>query len=345
MSPRNASTTTIDVALDGAPGLVHADLSAPGYGRRRHGRGFSFLAPDGGRLADPKALAHCRALVIPPAWEGVWICRQTNGHILCTGIDERKRKQYLYHPLWNEWRNRRKFANLAEFAACLHRVRDATARDLKGERVSRRRVVAAAVRLVDRGLVRVGNEAYTRDNSTFGATTLRTKHVATEPDGSITLDFNGKSNKERHVAFEDPALARSLAYCAELPGQRLFQYADDDGTVHPVTSSDVNAYLRAASGLEDVSAKDFRTWGGTVAAWQHADAHRGDALARPEVKAARHAADTLGNTLTVARKYYVHPALLEAIAAGETPPRATRRRKRLDVSETSVLRWLESLER
>ena len=321
MSPRNASTTTIDVALDGAPGLVHADLSAPGYGRRRHGRGFSFLAPDGGRLADPKALAHCRALVIPPAWEGVWICRQTNGHILCTGIDERKRKQYLYHPLWNEWRNRRKFANLAEFAACLHRVRDATARDLKGARVSRRRVVAAAVRLVDRGLVRVGNEAYTRDNSTFGATTLRTKHVATEPDGSITLDFNGKSNKERHVAFEDPALARSLAYCAELPGQRLFQYADDDGTVHPVTSSDVNAYLRAASGLEDVSAKDFRTWGGTVKMVTCLEAVLAEEpdLAPEKVikKAVKDVAAGLGNTPTVCSKYYIHPQIVTLFKSGK----------------------------
>ena len=333
----------VEVAIEGAPGLVHADLSAPGYGRRRHGRGFTYLKPDGERLDDGKAVAHCRALVIPPAWSEVWIGRQTNGHILCTGLDERERKQYLYHPLWNEWRNRRKFESLVEFATRLHRIRDATARDLKGARVSRRRVVAAAVRLVDRGLVRVGNEAYVRDNRTFGATTLRTRHVEAEPDGTITVDFTGKSNKDRHLAFEDPALARSLRYCAELPGQRLFQYADDDGEARPVTSSDVNGYLRDASGLEDISAKDFRTWGGTVAAWQHADAHRDERLAKPDAEAVRHAAETLGNTVTVARKYYVHPELLRTIAARDPPPRANRSRKRLDVSETSVLRWLESL--
>jgi len=337
------ATKTIDVALEGTPGLVHADLSEPGYGRRRHGRGFMYLEPDGSRLDDRKAIAHCRALVIPPAWQSVWIGRATNGHILCTGLDDRARKQYLYHPLWNEWRNRRKFASLVEFASTLHRVRDAIDRDLKGARVSRRRVVAAAVRLVDQGLVRVGNEAYVRDNHTFGATTLRNRHVETEPDGAITLEFTGKSNTDRHIVLEDPALARSLRYCADLPGQRLFQYRDGDGALRPVTSSDVNAYLRAASGLDDVSAKDFRTWGGTVAAWQHADAHRHDPPPKPAVKAARHAAETLGNTLTVARKYYVHPDLLKAIDAGETPPRAGRSRKQLDVSESSVLRWLESL--
>ena len=334
---------TVDVEIEGAPGLVHSDLDAPGYGRRRHGRGFMFLLPDGGRLPDGKALERCRSLVIPPAWEGVWICRESAGHIQCTGIDGRGRKQYVYHPLWNEWRSRRKFEGLAEFASRLPRIRAALERDLKGERFSRRRVVAAAVRLVDRGLVRVGNEAYTRDNGTFGATTLREEHAVAGRDGSIVVDFVGKSNKERHVAFEDPALARTLRYCAELPGQRLFRYRDDDGEVHPVGSADVNAYLREASGIEDVSAKDFRTWGGTVAAWCHADAHRDDPLARPELAAIRHVAEVLGNTATVARKYYVHPALLEAIAAGRAPPRAARARARLDRAETSVLRWLEGL--
>ena len=338
-----AKTRTIGVELEGAPDLVHTDLAAPGYGRRRHGRGFLFLDVDGERLDDEEALAHCRDLAIPPAWEEVWIGRDTNGHILGTGVDEKGRKQYLYHPLWNEWRNRRKFENLAEFAALLARVRDAVERDMKGARVSRRRVLASAVRLLDRGLVRVGNDSYTRDNATYGATTLRRRHVDIEASGEIVLDFVGKSNKERRVELEDPALARSLRYCAELPGQRLFQYRDEEGEVRPITSSDVNEYLREASGQENVSAKEFRTWGGTVAAWQHADAHRDDALERPSAKAVAYAAQTLGNTRTVARKYYVHPALLEAIESGETPPRARRSRKRLDVSETSVARFLETL--
>ena len=204
-------------------------------------------------------------------------------------------------------------------------------------------MVAAAVRLVDRGLVRVGNEAYARDNRTFGATTLQPEHVDVDSGDGVTLDFVGKSNQERHIAFEDAALARSLRYCQELPGQRLFRYRGGDGKVHPVDSSDVNAYLRKASGIEAVSAKDFRTWGGTVAAWCHADSHRGEALPRPDVAAVRHAAETLGNTVTVARKYYVHPALLAAIARGETPPRAARSRKNMDIRETSVARFLDSL--
>lgn len=340
-----SETRTIDVALDGAPGLVYADLDKPGYGRRPHGRGFMYLTSKGERLAATSPLDYCRSLVIPPAWTDVWIGTMTNGHIQATGIDEAGRKQYLYHPLWNEWRNRRKFDTLIEFASRLYRMRDSVARDLKGAKVSRRRVVAAAVRLVDKGLVRVGNDAYARDNSTFGATTLRERHVEHSSNGNIILDFKGKSNKERHVEFEDPALSRSLAYCEELPGQRLFQYRDSAGKLRPVGSSDVNAYLRAASGLEDVSAKDFRTWGGTVAAWQFADAHRDEKINRLEVKAARHASETLGNTLTVARKYYVHPALLKAVANGEVPVRAKRSRKQLDVSETSVLRWLESIQR
>ena len=338
----NGATHAVDVELEGAPGLVHSDLAAPGYGRRPHGRGFMFLTPEGERLADGPALERCRALVIPPAWRDVWICRASAGHVQCTGVDGRSRKQYLYHPLWNEWRNRRKFDGLAEFASRLHRVREAIERDMKGARFSRRRVVAAAVRLVDKGLVRVGNDAYARDNGTYGATTLTTEHVELDDD-TIVLDFVGKSNRERHVALEDAALARTLRYCADLPGQRLFSYRGDDGEARPVSSDDVNAYLRAASGLEDVSAKDFRTWGGTVAAWRHADAHRGETSARPEVAAVRHASEVLGNTATVARKYYVHPALVKAIAAEDVPPRVARSRKRMDRSETSVARWLETL--
>lgn len=343
MERATGTVRSVGVDIVGAPALVYADLDAPGYGRRRHGRGFMFLTPDGKRLSEPDALAHCRSLVIPPAWNDIWIGQRTDGHILCTGLDGRDRKQYIYHPLWNEWRNRRKFESLPEFASRLHRIRDAVDRDLTGARLSKRRVVAAAVRLVDRGLVRVGNDAYARDNRTFGATTLRARHVDTGPGDCVTLDFVGKSNQERHVVLEDAALARSLRYCQELPGQRLFRYRDADGDVHPVDSADVNAYLREASGIEAISAKDFRTWGGTVAAWAHADAHRDDALARPDVAAIRHAAKTLGNTMTVARKYYVHPALLTAIANGKTPPRARRSRKRMDIGETSVARFLDSL--
>ena len=330
----------VDAVAGPASPLVWADLEAPGYGRRRRGRGFSWHHPDGRRLAEARALERCRALVIPPAWERVWVCRDEHGHIQCTGVDARGRKQYRYHALWQALRNREKFDGLADFARALPRIREAGDEAMAGPRHGKARVVAAAVRLIDAGLVRVGNAAYAKANGTYGATTLGAGHAEVRGD-AVTLDFRGKSGKRREIDLEDPALARSLRYCQELPGQRLFRYRGEGGEVHPVDSADVNAWLKEATG-EPFTAKDFRTWGGTVAAWQHADAHRTDALGRPDAAAVRHAAATLGNTVAVARKFYVHPALLEAIAAGEPPPRARRARVRLDVSETSVLRFLES---
>ena len=327
------------VAGDASP-LRWADLDAPGYGRRRRGRGFSWHHPDGRPLRQASALERCRSLVVPPAWSEVWVCRDEHGHIQCTGIDARGRTQYRYHPLWRALRDREKFDGLADFARALPRIRAAVQEAMNGPRHDKSRVVAATVRLIDSGLVRVGNCAYARTNGTYGATTLRERHAEVRGD-SIALEFDGKSGQRREVDIEDAALARSLRYCQELPGQRLFRYRGADGEVYPVDSADVNAWLREATG-EPFTAKDFRTWGGTVAAWQFADAHRDDELSRPEVRAVKHVAATLGNTVAVARKFYVHPALLEAIGTGETPPRARRSRVGLDVSETSVLRFLEA---
>ncbi len=324
----------------GSP-LVYADLGAPGYGRRRRGKGFSWHRADGTSLTDPATLARCRALVVPPAWREVWVCTEEYGHIQCTGLDARGRKQYRYHELWHELRNREKFDGLARFGARLHRIRRAADEAMTGARHDKRRVVAAAVRLIDLGLVRVGNDAYARQNGSHGATTLRARHAEVQGD-ALLLDFDGKSGVRRELDLHDAGLARSVLYCQELPGQRLFRYRGADGEVHPVSSSDVNAWLEEAAG-EPFTAKDFRTWGGTVAAWQYADAHRADPAAHPEVQAVKHAAGVLGNTVAVARKYYVHPALLARIEARDVPARAKRSRKRLDVSETSVLRFLESL--
>ena len=341
-SPTRAKAIERVVDALGGPAspLTYADLAAPGYSRRRRGRGFSWHRPDGRRLDDAAAVERCRALVIPPAWNEVWVCTDEHGHVQCTGLDARGRKQYRYHALWQELRNREKFDGLVEFGRSLHRIRDAMDDAMAGPRHDKSRVVAGAARLIDLGLVRVGNRAYARDNGTYGATTLRREHAEIRGD-SIVLDFDGKSGQHRDIDIEDAALARTLRYCQELPGQRLFSYRGADGKVHPVDSGDVNAWLHAATG-RPFTAKDFRTWGGTVAAWQHSDAHRDDGAAKPEVRAIEHAAATLGNTVAVARKFYVHPALLDAVAAGRVPPRAKRSRKRLDVSETSVLRFLES---
>lgn len=334
-----ATGTVVTPAGDHVPaGLVYSDLESPGIRRRVRGTGFSFHH-ENGRLVARDVAQWCRSLAIPPAWRQVWINRQRNGHILCTGLDAKGRRQYRYHPDWTVARNLVKFEHLADFAQRLHRIRDRVEIDLAGPRHGKRRMVAAAVRLIDRGLVRVGNEAYTRQNGSVGATTLTASHIAL--DGSaVTLDFPAKSGKRRELDIEDDALARTLRYAQELPGQRLFRWRSDDGTLRDILSDDVNAYLSQASGL-DVTAKDFRTWGGTVAAWTYADAHRDDPPARPEHAAIKHAAAVLGNTVAVSRKFYVHPALVAAIEATDVPPRAKRSRKQLDIAETSVLRWLE----
>jgi len=330
-----------DTRADAAPaGLVYSDLQASGIRRRRRGKGFSFHLDDGTSVP-PAVAVWCRSLAIPPAWQRVWICQQRNGHILCTGFDARGRRQYRYHPDWTSARNLVKFDGLADLARRLHRIRDRVAIDLRAQRHSHRRVVAAVVRLIDEGLVRVGNEGYARSNGTYGASTLQERHVSLDGE-HVALAFTGKSGQARRIDVDDAALARTLHYAQELPGQRLFRYLGDAGEVRDVQSHDVNDYLQACCGCA-TSAKDFRTWGGTVAAWRHADAHRNAPPARPEVQAIKYAADLLGNTVAVARKFYVHPSLVAAIEAGNVPPRARRSRKHMNIAETSVARWLESL--
>jgi len=321
-------------------GLVYSDLLAPGIQRRRRGKGFSFHLDDGSGVA-PAVAEWCRALAIPPAWREVWISLQRNGHILCTGLDDRGRRQYRYHPDWTTARNLVKFDGLMTFARRLYRIRDRVEIDLRAQRHSHRRMVAAVVRLIDEGLVRVGNDDYARTNGTYGASTLRERHVSLDGD-RVAFAFTGKSGKARRIDLDDAELARTLHYAQELPGQRLFRYRDDAEQLRDVQSQDVNDYLQDASGLA-ISAKDFRTWGGTVAAWQHADAHRQSPPKRPELQAIKHAAGRLGNTAAVARTFYVHPLLVAAIEAGDVPPRARRSRKNMNIEETSVVRWLESL--
>lgn len=321
--------------------LVYADLASAGYSRVRRGRGFSFLGKRGKPLKRRSLIDYCRSIVIPPAWQDVWISPVRNAHILSTGLDAAGRKQYVYHPDWTRIRNTRKFDDLPEFARHLPVLREQIECDLRAFRHSRTRVVATAVGLIDRGLIRVGNETYTRLSGTRGATTLEERHV--DVSGSeIVLDFRGKSGKRRHLEIDDDALARSIRYCQELPGQRLFQYRDDDGSVARVDSSDVNDYLRAATG-KDITAKHFRTWGGSVSACQYLNDHAseppGRALERAMVK---HVARTLGNTVTVARQFYIHPVLL-AMAREHGPPVASRRRRRsLSPTESQLLRVLES---
>jgi len=290
-------------------------------------------------------LTYCKSLTIPPAWNDVWISRNEQAHILCTGIDARKRKQYIYHPLWQEHQNLSKFDGLVGFAQQLAEIRKSVKTDMAKAPLSKQRVLATAVKLIDIGLIRVGNDAYMKSNKTYGATTLKQKHVDVSGQ-QVSLSFLGKSGKQREIDIKDVALARRLKECQELPGQRLFQYQATNGRIVAISSSDVNDYLKRISG-EAYTAKTFRTWGGTVAALHYSlSGMQVDGTdtnwSKLEKKSVQYAARKLGNTVAVARKYYIHPDLLSAIASGTLPSAVGRARKGLSKQESAVLRMLKS---
>jgi DNA topoisomerase-1 len=304
-----------------AAGLRYSSDDRPGWTRRRAGRGFSYRDTEGATIRDRETLARLRALAIPPAWTDVWICPSPVGHLQATGRDARGRKQYRYHPRWRSRRDRHKFGRMLAFAAALGRIRERSDRDLSRPGLSRDKVLAAVVRLLELTLIRVGNDEYARQNSTFGLTTMRGRH--TRVDGTeIRFRFRAKSGQVREVGLRDRRLANVVRRCQELPGQELFAYVDEDGDPHDITSDDVNAYLRSASG-GDFTAKDFRTWAGTVIAYRALRTQRpadGDAAARRTVVGAvAVTAGLLGNTPAVARRSYVHPAVLEAYLDGSLP--------------------------
>ena len=299
-------------------GLRYISDDQPGVRRRRAGKGFAYTGPTGRRITDPDRIAWFKRLAIPPAWTDVWISPIRRGHIQATGRDARGRKQYRYHPRWRAVRDEVKYGRLIEFARALPRIRRRTDRDLRRRGLPREKVLALIVRLLETTLVRVGNEEYARDNRSFGLSTLRDRHVKDDGNG-LQLIFKGKSGKEHVVAIRDRRLARLVRECQELPGQELFQYVDEDGRRQSVDSGDVNDYLREASG-EGFTAKDFRTWAGTVAASLALreflevddDAGRKKAI----VAAIEEVAARLGNTPAVCRACYVHPDVLDAYLDG-----------------------------
>jgi DNA topoisomerase-1 len=301
-----------------AAGLRYSSDARPGITRRRAGRGFAYRSADGVSLRDRTALARIRALAVPPAWTDVWICPDPAGHLQATGRDAAGRKQYRYHARWRARRDDAKFERLIEFARVLPRIRERCDADLAGPGFSREKVLAAVVRLLEMTLIRVGNEEYARLNRSFGLTTLEDRHARVD-GASVRFRFRGKSGQRHEVGLRDRRLARIVRRCQELPGQDLFQYVGDDGVPHDVASDDVNAYLREISGA-DVSAKDFRTWAGTVLAYRALRALAPSEDARTAkanvVEAVRLTAGRLGNTPAVARKSYVHPAILDAYLDG-----------------------------
>src|SRR5256714_4196519 len=245
-------------------GLQYVNDERPGYSRKAKGKDFEYLDTEGKTIRDEQRLLRVKRLAIPPAWTDVWICSSSSGHIQATGRDARGRKQYRYHERWREVRDENKFDRLTQFAKALPNIRRRVARDLKLPALPRRKVLATIVRLLERTFIRIGNEEYARENKSFGLTTLKNRHVKVR-GAEVRFRFRGKSKRPHEVDVTDRRVAKVIAKCQDLPGQDLFQYVDEDGEVQDVTSQDVNQYLREIAG-EDFTAKDFRTWGGTVLA-------------------------------------------------------------------------------
>jgi DNA topoisomerase-1 len=322
-------------------GLSHADDREPGIGRKATAAGFVYVGPDGRRIRDPLTLERIRRLAVPPAWTEVWICPEPHGHIQAVGRDARGRKQYRYHETWRQVRDGDKFDRLVAFGRALPRLRRRVEADLARPGLPREKVLAAVVRVLETTLIRVGNDEYAAANGSFGVTTLRDRHVRIGSHRAV-FEFRGKAGKTHRTGFNDRRLARIVKACQDLPGQRLFQYLDDDGKRRAVQSADVNAYIRDAMG-EDFSAKDFRTWAGAVAAAQ-ALCLMGPAAHAAEAKrnistCVGAVARLLGNTAAVARRAYIHPAILDAYAEGGLALKTSADRRTF---ELQVLRFLQA---
>jgi len=305
-----------------AAGLVYVSDAEPGIRRERHGDGFRYFGVDGNEITDADEIARLARLAVPPAYEDVWICPSSRGHLQATGRDARGRKQYRYHPKWREARDGAKFARMTEFAAALPRLRRRLRRDLASKELSREKVLAVVVSLLDVTRVRVGNAEYARDNDSYGLTTLRNRHVKFVREGRLLFRFRGKGGAAHEIPVDDARLVRLVRTCHQLPGQRLFQYLDENGGSRPIDSDQVNAYLREAMGA-DFTAKDFRTWGATLraAAILHATPLP-DPMSQTAVKscitqAVKQVAADLRNTPAVCRKSYINPLLFSAWEEGQ----------------------------
>lgn len=298
-------------------GLAYVTSEAPGITRRRAGAGFAYRDAHGKLVREQATLARIKSLAIPPAWQDVWICPDENGHLQATGRDARGRKQHRYHPRFREVRDAVKFERLTDFAKALPALRKRIDEDMSRRGLPREKVLATIVHLLDTTLIRVGNDEYAKANKSYGLTTLKDQHAKVQGD-TLRFVFTGKHGKTWKLTVRNRRVAKVVKAAQDLPGQRLFQYVDDDGA-QSVSSTDVNAYLREITGA-DITAKDFRTWGGTVLAAAELSRLGGfdtQTLAKANVKAAIETVSmSLGNTPTICRKCYVHPALIESYLAG-----------------------------
>jgi DNA topoisomerase-1 len=340
---RSRKSVTVDPKRSAkSAGLRYVNDAEPGIRRMGAANRFRYVNPKGKPVRDPATLARIRSLVIPPAWTDVWICPHPNGHIQVTARDARGRKQYRYHPRWRAVRDGTKYDRMIAFGKALPAIRAATEKHLKLPGLPREKVLAAVVRLLELTHVRIGNDEYARSNHSYGLTTLHDQHAKIS-GSTVRFSFCGKSGKRHAVELHDRRLAKIVRGCQELAGQELFQYVGDDGAVHDVGSADVNDYLREISGQE-FTAKDFRTWSGTVlAACQLSAQQAAKSLTeakRNVVAAVREVAEQLGNTVAVCRKCYIHPAVLDGYLAGQLS--ALRLTVSTEINVTVELRREES---
>lgn len=318
--------------------MRYADIDQPSITRRRRGRRWAYFDAAGQRIKDPAEIERLDSIGLPPAYTNAWFAADPDAHILATGIDAKGRKQYIYHPQYVAERDTRKFDGCAGFGILLPRIRARVDQDLSRRKLSRERAIASVVRLLDSGQIRVGNEAYARANRSFGATTLRQRHAKLQGN-RLALRFRAKSGRLCTLNVTDRGLVRFVRQVQDLPGQHIFQYLGEDGQFHPVSSTDVNAYIHETMG-EDYTAKDFRTWAASVLAfeWLRSAGEQGKLR---EMLA--HVAEHLGNTPAVARKSYIHPALIEMARSGDRsdlPEKLPRRTRWLSGAERGLIDFL-----
>lgn len=322
--------------------LRHSSDSEPGITRKRMGRHWAYYDSNGERVTDRDEIDRLNAIALPPAYTDAWFCADANGHLQATGIDARGRKQYRYHSAFREKRDSAKYEGLLEFGKALPRLRGQIERDLKRRKLERETVLAAVVRLLDTEHIRIGNEEYAKSNKSYGATTLRSRHLKRK-GSKLTMRFVGKHGIVHEASITDTHLKRIVKRCQELPGQMLFQYVNGDGDPQAITSSDVNDYIRRGS-KGDFTAKHFRTWGASVIAFEQLISKADQA--RISIKTVvEPVAEALGNTVAMSRKSYVHPALLDAVKTDSRDPldgmERPRSRKRLSPEEVGLLEFLE----
>jgi DNA topoisomerase I len=293
--------------------LTYVDDSQPGITRRRHGRYWQYFGADGKRVTDREEIDRLNGVGLPPAYRDAWFCPKANGHIQATGYDDKGRKQYRYHAGFREKRDAAKYELIPEFGRALPKLRKRVEADLRKRSLSRDTVVAAVIRLLDSGRIRVGNEAYAQSNKSYGATTLRSRHAKVKGQ-TVRMRFKAKSGIERELTITDRTLSRMVKRCQDLPGQHLFQYLDAEGEPHPVSSTDVNDYIREATGGA-FTAKHFRTWTASVIAFEQLCAAGEGGVGLNAMLAP--VAEALGNTPAISRKSYVHPMLIEAVKAAK----------------------------